>query len=276
MTAGGADIWGGADAFAYAYTMISGDFDCQLRVLAITSAVDGYARVGLMVRESLDQPGGRQLMVAKDAINLFQVVMRVENNWGAVSLPDDSLRPAYGSNSWVRLQRTGTIFQAYAGSNGVDWLPLYKTTGGLRVLADPVYVGIAASSHSSNQVAVFTLSDFGPTPTVTVNRAVTRALLDYRRGDGAGALEWCNRVLAYPASDAVHACLAQIILALAEQQCGQPAAARLQLAAARDLMGVKSADEMEPGHATEGFWFEWVFARVLLQEATAKIEKTGP
>jgi hypothetical protein len=226
-----------------------------------------------MARESLNQPGGRQLMVTDTATNLFQVIMRVENDWGAVSMPNDSPRPDYGSNSWVRLQRTGTIFLAYVSSNSVDWVPLYKTTGGLRVFADQIYVGIAASSHSSNQLATFTVSDFGPTPTLTANRAVTLALLDYRRGDYLAAAEWCNMVLAYSESDSMHRCSAQIILAMADEQMHNSEESRQELDSARSLIGLSPNAGWQSGSATEGVWFEWVYVQALLQEAAALIEK---
>ena len=273
MIAGGTNIWGTADACAFAYTKVAGDFDCQLRVCSMRPILDGFTRVGLMVRESPDQTNGREVMVADSATNVFQAVMRVENNWGAYSVPDNPLPSAYGSNSWVRLQRVGTVFHTYASSNGLDWVQLYQTTGGLRVYPDTVYVGIAASSHSSNQVTTFTVTDLGPTPTISVNLATILALLDYRRGNFPAAADRCNRVLAYPECDPVHVCTAQIILAMVNEQLLQPDQARLKLAAARNLIEPQFANGLEPGNDTGGFWYQWLYARVLLQEATILIEK---
>jgi hypothetical protein len=272
LTAGGADIWGEADEFAYASTKVAGDFDCRLRVRSMVPALNGYTRVGLMARESSDQPGSRQVMVADDATNAFQILMRLNADAWTISVPEIPLPTAYGSNSWLRLQRSGAIFHAYASSNGVDWVHLYQTTGGARTFADPIYVGIAASAHSSNQLATFKVSDFGPTPTMTVNLAVTLALLDYRRGDFPAAADACNRVLAYPECDPVHDCTARVILAMADEQLHQPDEARTQLSAVRNVSGQKFAEELEAGNAKEGYWFEWVFVRVLLQEAVALIE----
>jgi hypothetical protein len=199
----------------------------------------------------------------------------MENNWGAYSVPDNPLPLAFGSNSWVRLQRVASVFHVYTSSNGVDWVPFYQTTGGLRVFPDEVYLGIAANAHSSNQLANFKVSDFGPTPTITVNLATTLALLEYRRANFCLAAKWCNRVLDYPESDPVHVCLAQTLLSMANERLQRPDQARLQLAAARDLIQPKFSDALQSNGDTDDFWFEWLYARVLWREARAMIDPLG-
>jgi hypothetical protein len=173
---------------------------------------------------------------------------------------------AFGSNSWVRLQRVGPIFHAYTSSNGVDWAQLYQTTGGDKPFSDPIYFGIAAGAHSTNAVSTNTLSDFGGTPTISPDAALTLALLEVRQGKGAETAEWCRRVLAYPECNEAQSSTAHVILAMACRELGQIDESQRQLSLARDAIEKRSS--LEAGSKTDGFWFDWVFARVLLQTAS--------
>jgi serine/threonine protein kinase len=267
LVAGGANIWEKRDEFIYAHTLLAGDFDFRMQVCSIMPKPDPYSRIGLMAREVPSQSSSRHVMVAVNAMNSFQVVMRSQVGAAATSVPQDPLPAAYASNSWVRLQRVGAIFHAYTSSNGVDWLQLYQTTGGDKPFSDPIYFGIAASSHSTNSVATNVVSNLGATPTVSVDTALTLALLEYRRGDATKSAEWCRRLLAYPECDVMHGAAAHTLLVLACAKLDQPEEARQHLAQARDLIERRLAGGLEAGNYADGFWFDWVFARELLREA---------
>jgi hypothetical protein len=267
LVAGGANIWEKRDEFIYAHTLLAGDFDFRMQVCSIMPKPDPYSRIGLMAREVPSQSSSRHVMVAVNAMNSFQVVMRSQVGAAATSVPQDPLPAAYASNSWVRLQRVGAIFHAYTSSNGVDWLQLYQTTGGDKPFSDPIYFGIAASSHSTNSVATNVVSNLGATPTVSVDTALTLALLEYRRGDATKSAEWCRRLLAYPECDVMHGAAAHTLLALACAKLDQPEEARQHLGQARDLIERRLSGGLEAGNYADGFWFDWVFARELLREA---------
>jgi serine/threonine protein kinase len=267
IIAGGANIWDKQDEFAYACTLIAGDFDFRMQVRSVTPRLDSFTRVGLMARESPDSTGSRHVMVTMNAQDTFQVVMRSEEGAVATSVPQNPLPVAYGSNSWVRLQRVGAIFHAYTSSNGVDWAQLYQTTGGDRPFSDPIYFGIAASSHSSESVTTNIVSSLGATPTVSADVALTLALWEYRGGDFETAATWCRRLLAYPECNAVESATARVILGLACQRLNQPGESRRQIEAARATIQKKFSGELEAGNRTEGFGFDWVFAQALLAEA---------
>ena len=268
MVAGGADIWNAEDQFTYASRLLAGDFDYQLRVHSISPRLDNFTRVGLMARETPDQAGSRHVMVAVNAGNTFQVIMRSQDGGLGASVPQDPLPAAYGSNSWVRLQRVGAIFHAYTSSNGVDWVQLYQTTGGDKPFADPIYLGIAACAHSTNEPATNIVSSFSPTPTVTVDAAELLALAEFRVEDFKASADGCRRLLAYPECNPVQTATAELILALAEARLNETDEARAQLAQGRALIAGKNYNSLEPGNATEGFWYDWVLARVLLSEAS--------
>ncbi|MGE5609827.1 MAG: PA14 domain-containing protein, partial [Bacillota bacterium] len=54
LTGGGNDIWGAADELHYAYMKVSGDFRMTARITGMENTTDGWAKSGVMVRETLD------------------------------------------------------------------------------------------------------------------------------------------------------------------------------------------------------------------------------
>ena len=271
MVAGGSNIWEQNDSFAYACAPIVGDFDFRMRVCSIAPKLDDYTRVGLMARESLNQTASRHIMVAVNANNTFQVLLRAQEGALATSVPANPLPPAYGTNSWIRLQRTGAIFHAYSSSNGVDWTQLYLTTVGDKPFSDPIYFGLAAAAHDATLDATNVISNFGVTPVVSANLALTLALLDYRLADFGQSAAWCRRLLNFPECNAAQLVNAQIIQALIWKKTGQSDEADPQLAQARELVDKTLSPPLEEGNAANGFWFDWLLARELLQEYDAVI-----
>jgi len=105
-------------------------------------------------------------------------------------------------------------------------------------------------------------------------RSVSLALMEYRRGDYTRAAAWCRRCLDYPEYNAPRAATARVILAMSCQQLGQTDEARSELAQARSMIEDKFKNGLDRGTGVQGFWFDWIFARILLGEATALIEGT--
>jgi serine/threonine protein kinase len=100
--------------------------------------------------------------------------------------------------------------------------------------------------------------------------SISLALMEYRRGDYSGAVDWCRRCLAYPGDNPPRVATAQVILALSCQQLGRHQEALSNLVQARQSIEA-NLDNADPGSADHGFWFDWVFARILLQEAESQI-----
>ena len=106
-------------------------------------------------------------------------------------------------------------------------------------------------------------------------RSVSLALMEYRRGDYARASDWCRRCLDYPEYNAPRAATARVILAMSCQHLGQTDEARSELNQARGMIDDKFKNGLDRGTGVQGFWFDWVFARILLREATALIRETA-
>jgi len=115
-------------------------------------------------------------------------------------------------------------------------------------------------------------SDAGGDPFQAAWHSVSLGLFEYRKDNYAEAEIWCRRCLAYPEYNAPRAATAHVILALACQRLGRPAEASSELASGREIIEGKFRGPIDRGTPVQGFWFDWVFARILLREATGAIE----
>jgi eukaryotic-like serine/threonine-protein kinase len=103
-------------------------------------------------------------------------------------------------------------------------------------------------------------------------KSISLALMEYRRGNYAGAAEWGQRCLDYRERNAPRTATAQVIRAMALHQLHRDPEARAELVQGRDEIEGTFTRELERGSGGEGFWFDWVFARILLREATAMMD----
>ncbi len=102
-------------------------------------------------------------------------------------------------------------------------------------------------------------------------------LVDYRRGGLCrNASAWCRRCLNYPEYNAPRAATARVILAMSCQHLGQNDEARSELTQARGMIEEKFKNGLDRGTGVQGFWFDWVFARILLREAISLMGETPP
>lgn len=108
-----------------------------------------------------------------------------------------------------------------------------------------------------------------PDASLAAWRSFSLALMAYRKGDYAGAENWCERSVAYQTGNVSRAANLQVVLAMTHFHAGKIDLARSELAQSRNQIEAQFNKGMEIGAGGEGFWFDWVFARALLREATA-------
>ncbi len=162
VVAGGADIWEKSDQFHFVHKKVTGDFDIVVRVEAFTPA-HLYSKAGLMIRQSLS-PDSAHLMflVFSDnsprTNNLGAYEMQFRSVAGgncqaiypAVRPPGPPEFPAAYPNSWLRVQRRGDQFTAFASTDGKAW----KVYGVQTLkLSSEVHVGPALTSHNPETAA---------------------------------------------------------------------------------------------------------------------------
>jgi hypothetical protein len=58
---------------------------------------------------------------------------------------------------------------------------------------------------------------------------------------------------------------------MASHQLGEADEARVRLESGRRMIGAEFSAGLTAGKGGEGFWFDWLFARVLLREAETLI-----
>ncbi len=98
-------------------------------------------------------------------------------------------------------------------------------------------------------------------------QCISLALMDYRQGNYQEASTWCHRCLAYPEFNAPRAATAHVILAMASWKMHDFSVADSEYRLGRSAIEAKFTAGMDRGGAINGFWFDWLFARVLMQEA---------
>ena len=144
----GADIWGTADAFQFAYTTLSGDGSIVARVKTVSTEA-AWVKVGVMLRDTLDPSSKQALMLVSNTKGLaFQrrtATAGVSTNTGG---------GAFTAPRWVRLDRAGSTITAYQSADGATWTKVDSDTipMGTQVLA-----GLAVSSHTTSALATGTI-----------------------------------------------------------------------------------------------------------------------
>ena len=140
VNAAGLDIWNTADQFHYVYQQVTGDVDVSVRVRSVSTA-HVWSKSGVMIRESLS-PGSRHAFALLSSARGYAFHRRIDPN----GFTEGGTGVTGVTPGWVRLVRTGTTFEAFRSADGVTWISL-----GVDVvpMADPVYVGIATTSHNT-------------------------------------------------------------------------------------------------------------------------------
>jgi hypothetical protein len=147
----GADIWGTADAFHYAYTTLNGDGTIVARVASIPTGVNSWVKAGVMIRASTAANAQHAFMLASASKGMaFQ--RRPQAGGDSVNTAGTlSTAPR-----WVKLQRNGNLFSAYESANGTTWTLVGTET---IVMGQSVLVGLAVTSHTTAASATCTFDN---------------------------------------------------------------------------------------------------------------------
>jgi regulation of enolase protein 1 (concanavalin A-like superfamily) len=151
----GADVWGTADQFHYAYHAMSGDGAVVARVASLEN-VASWTKAGVMIRSSLSAGAHHAFMLVSPGKGLaFQ--RRVSNGGQSTN----TTGPGGAAPYWVRLQRKGDVFTASASTNGLTW-----TVVGTQTIKMPnsVLAGLAVGSHVTGSLATATFDQVTVTP----------------------------------------------------------------------------------------------------------------
>jgi regulation of enolase protein 1 (concanavalin A-like superfamily) len=171
----GNDIWDSSDQFRYVYQQVTGDLNVVVRVASVEQ-VNAWTKAGIMVRESLNA-NSRHAMALLSAGHGYSFQWRLDNGG-----PANYVSGGSGSApAWLRLVRTGFRFEAFRSTNGSSWTSMGVETV---PMTDPVYVGLAVTSHKASRAAAavfdhLTVTSSAPppngAPTVSLTAPVSGA-----------------------------------------------------------------------------------------------------
>lgn len=187
VAGGGADVWGTADGFRFAYQTLTGNGSIVARVTQ-NQNTNAWSKVGVEIRESL-AANAKHVAMVTSASNGPQMVSRTTT--GGTSTSVNGTAAAF-TPTWVRLVRSGSTITASRSADGVAW----TTVGSVSVsMASTVYIGLLTCSRDTAKLneAKFTNVTF----TGTINAAeVVNALpaptgVAVARGTGTAlAVSW--------------------------------------------------------------------------------------
>jgi hypothetical protein len=152
VTGAGADVWGTADAFQYAYRTLTGDGTIVARVATIQN-VHAWTKVGVMIRNSTSPSAAQAFMlVAASPLKGVPFQRRTADGNSSVSTSgSQSTAPR-----WVKLVRAGNVITGYESADGVTWTTVGSDTF---VMGSTVLIGLAVSSHVTGVTATATFDN---------------------------------------------------------------------------------------------------------------------
>ena len=167
MGGGGADIFGTADQFRFGFKRLTGNGTIVARVDSIGNT-DPWAKAGVMIRESL-AAGSRYAIILASPGNGVRFQARAATDIGATS--DTTVataeQMALKTPVWVKLERSGTTFNGYYSTDGVKWTAMSWNPQTINMVANPVYIGLAVTSHNTAALTTAEFSGVATTGNVT-------------------------------------------------------------------------------------------------------------
>ena len=167
MTAEGADIWGTADQFHYAFKMLNGAGSMEARVLSVQNT-NVWAKAGVMIRETLE-PGSKFAAVYITPGNgcRFQARMTADVDATSDSSVASSAQIAVTAPYRIKLERDAAgNFRGYYSSDGTAWQSMTWNPQSIPMSAN-VYIGLALTSHAAGIVCEASFSNVQSTGAVS-------------------------------------------------------------------------------------------------------------
>jgi hypothetical protein len=177
ITADGWDIWGSSDGFHFVHVPLSGDGQMVARVVDIGTGTDGWARGGVMIRETLE-PDSKHVTITLTAGEGSGKEFLCRRSTGGSSIS------SYGGTGvstplWLRLVREGNSFTGYYSEDGANWVQQPDSTvidGDLTTnpveldMAADVYIGLCFTSHIEGVMRTITFDNVSlKLPVVALN-----------------------------------------------------------------------------------------------------------
>ncbi|RPH97971.1 MAG: T9SS C-terminal target domain-containing protein [Calditrichaeota bacterium] len=145
----GADIWGVADAFRFAFQTRSGDIELTAKLESLTKS-DPWTKGGLMIRDDLT-PGAKHAFIALASDNGEHFQYRPAADGESMDVAGDlTIKPM----RYVKIVRVGDVFSGWTSADGKAWLKVGQAE---IPMTGQIYVGMAVTAHhvTKTSTAVF-------------------------------------------------------------------------------------------------------------------------
>lgn len=150
----GDDIWGDADQFHFVHQTLTGDGEIVARVVAQEVGTDGWAKSGIMIKQSATAGSPYALLAVTPEHGItFQHNFTGDAGSAPYALP----------NAWLKLARSGDTVTGYTSADGVNWTEISSVAV---ALAADVEVGLFVSSHNGSQINTSVFDNVAVTPAV--------------------------------------------------------------------------------------------------------------
>jgi tetratricopeptide (TPR) repeat protein len=202
----------------------------------------------------------------REAADRYLALMEIDklDKWGAVTLDYQACGVALlMSGEVVQYQqfRRTTLKSFLTTTNGDAAGRILKTC-----LLLPPAPDLLQEAQPLGEAAEKFLED---TNTHSVWAVIPASLWRYRLGDYDLAAHYCHQSLNENDDRSAQNVTLRIIFAMAEYRKGDAEAAQVEMARARKTIQAESQAGGQRGDAGVGFWYDWAFARILMQEAGA-------
>ncbi|MEQ1850143.1 MAG: fibronectin type III domain-containing protein [Chthoniobacteraceae bacterium] len=154
VSGSGADIYGTADGFRFAYRTISGDATVVARVATQTRA-NAYSKAGVMIRETLGS-GSKHALMALTPDFGGEMDYRAATGGTTSQFVYNPATPRVAAPYWVRIVRQGNVLTGSVSANGTAWQQVGTTTVSMTAA---VYVGLAVTSHNNSALSTATFDN---------------------------------------------------------------------------------------------------------------------
>jgi hypothetical protein len=152
MVASGKDIWDKSDEFHFLYQCLAGDSSIVARIDNLVADHE-WAKAGVMIRGSLSKQS-KNAMLYLSGDNGLRWQYRQDYKGTSTSAVVDAAGTA---PKYLKLTRTGLTVEAFVSDDGLTFTPAGSVTFG--ALNDPVYIGLALTSHDDGNLATADFSE---------------------------------------------------------------------------------------------------------------------
>ncbi|HEV7952065.1 MAG TPA: PQQ-dependent sugar dehydrogenase [Candidatus Saccharimonadales bacterium] len=171
VTGSGNDIWGTTDEFHMNYQTLPADGEITARVTGLANATDGWAKAGIMIKQSATAGSPYALLAVTpgNGVNFQHSFNRGTAGPATYTIP----------NIWLKLKRTGNVITSATSTDGQTWTDIDSAS---IPMTGSSLIGLFITSHNGPEASTVTFDNVK----VTKAAAMTTLPTPWLNGDVGG------------------------------------------------------------------------------------------